>query len=805
MYAFLQDTRYALRTLKRSISFLIFAALIIGLGVGANTAVFSVMSPLLLRPLAFRDPGRLVWVAHRADGGMSAVTSRTSNLRDYRALNRTFDGLTGYFAFFEYESFNVTLDGEPERLVGVGVAQDFLGVLGVKLPLGRNFSVEEGQWGGPRAAILTHGFWMRRFAGDASVVGRTVPFDDGSVEIVGVLPASFDFSSTFVPASRVDFLYPFPIGDETDRWGNTLSMIGRLKPGATVESAQADIDRMSAQLHEADPDRWGLGAVVTPLQEQIAGPFRRALLLLAAAAGVVMLVACLNLSNLLLARGRARDREMAVRSALGADRHRLVRQLTIESVALALAGGVVGVGLAFGLTHAVAHSTAIRIPMLSAVTVDEPAFLFTLAVALAAGLVMGVVPALQLARAGEAAVLGDSSRGASTGRRGVAAREVLVVAEVALALVLLVGGGLLLRSFVNVLDVNLGFQPHGAVAWRVDTNRRFASRTARAAFYDQLVARVRAVAGVDAVGLTDTTPLGRNRSWSVRVEGEVYEEGQTPNGFPRIVDYRYLRVMRIPLMSGRYLTADDREGTTPVVIVNQAAAKRFFGDGRALGRRIRTGSGDFWEVVGVVGDVRHLSVEGASPPEMYFPYTQMWDMSAVEMVVRSGLPSTSLVPAVRAAIREVDATIPTGDYRTLDDVVDRAVSPRRFILLLLGAFAATALLLASLGIYAVLSYTVSQRTPEIGIRMALGESVGSVRRRVVGRTLALGGTGVAIGLVLAYALSRLVASLLFGVAATDAVTLSAVSAGLLAVSFIAGYLPARRASRVDPADALRSC
>lgn len=804
MAAFLQDARYALKKLLGEPSFLVFATLILGLGVGANTAVFSVMSPLMLRPLPFHEPDHLVWVPLSRTGGMSSVTSRTSNLRDFRRLNRSFDGLTGYFAFFEYESYNLTGDGDPERLVGVGVARDFLEVLGVTPLHGRNFVEEESVWDGRPAVILTHGFWIRRFGADPSVVGRTITLNDVPTEVVGVLPASFDFTSTFVPASRVDFLRPFPISDETDRWGNTMAMIGRLRPGATVASAQADVDRMVAELQQAEPDRWGLGGVVMPLREHIAGGFRNALLLLAAAAGAVMLVACLNLSNLLLARGRTRGREMAVRSALGADRGRLVRQLVLESVMLGLAGGGVGAALAFGVTRVVAGTTAVQIPMLSAVSVDIRALGFTLAVALAAGLVMGVVPALQLARSGEAATLNDASRGTSEGRRGTAARETLVVAEVALALVLLVGGGLLLRSFANVLDVQLGFEPEGAVAWRVDTNRRFETRSERAAFYDDLIGRVEALPGVEAAGLTDTTPLGRNRSWGMRAEGVSYERGEYVGLFPRVVDHRYVQAMGIPLRSGRYLTADDREGTQRVVLINEAAAERAFPGQDPIGRRLLITDDEPWEVVGVVGNVRHQSLEQGATSEVYLPYTQLWDMSAAEMVVRSRVALASLAPGVRAAIRAVDPSMPTDDFRTLDDVVDRAVSPRRFILALLGAFAGTALVLAALGIYAVLSYTVSQRVPEIGIRMALGESASSVRRRVVGRTLALAGAGVAIGLVLSLALSTLIASLLYGVGATDALTFLATSGGLLAMALLAGYLPARRASRVDPVEALRT-
>ncbi|MGD2070112.1 MAG: ABC transporter permease [Gemmatimonadota bacterium] len=804
MAALVQDLRYALRALRREPTFVLFAALIVGLGVAATTSVFSVMNPLLLRPLPFPEPDRLVWVPLNTRGGMSSVTSRTSNLRDFRAMNRSFDGLTGYFAFFEYESFNLTGEGEPERLVGVGVARDFLEVLGVTPLLGRNFVEEESVWDGRPAAILTHGFWMRRYAGDPSVVGRTMTLNDVPTEVVGVLPASFDFASTFVPTSRVDFLRPFPIADQTDRWGNTLAMIGRLRPGATVESAQADVDRMVAQLQEADPERWGLGGVVVPLQEQIAGSYRTSLWMLAAAAFTVMLVACLNLSNLLLARGRKRGREMAVRSALGADRGRLVRQLVLESLALALAGGLVGVLLAYGVTRGVAATSSVKIPMLSAVSVDPTALLFTLVMAVAAGLAIGVVPALQMARAGEAATLNDASRGSSQGRRGTVAREALVVGEVALALVLLVGGGLLLRSFMAVLDVDLGFQPAGAVAWRVDTNRSFESLTERAAFYDDLIRRVEALPGVESAGMTDTTPLGRNRSWGMRAEGVSYERGEWIGVYPRVVDHRYVQTMDIPLVSGRYLTADDDEESLRVVLISEEAAERAFPGQDPLGRRLLITDDQPWEVVGVVGDVRHRSLEEGGGAEVYIPYTQLWDMSTAEMVVRSRLPVSALSVGVREAIRAVDPAIPTDDVRSMEDVVNRAVSPRRFTLALLGGFAGAALILAALGLYAVLSYTVSQRIPEIGIRMALGESAASVRRRIVGRTLVLASVGVALGAGTAFLLGRLIATLLYGVGATDVATFSVTVAVLLGMAFVAGYVPARRASRVDPVEALRA-
>lgn len=801
MAGLVQDVRYAVRALRRDFGFFLFAALIVGLGIGATTAVFSVMNPLMLKPLPFDEPEELVWVANQRTGGMSLRTSRTSNLRDFRTMNESFEALTGYFAFFEYESYNLSGDGPPERLVGVGVAQDFLPTLGIEPLVGRNFVDEESVWDGRPAVILTHGFWTRRYAADPGIVGRSIVLNDEANEVVGVLPPDFDFASIFTPGSPVDFLYPFPISDETDRWGNTLSMIGRLRPGATVQGAQAELDLIVDQLQEAQPDRWGLDAAVSPLQEHVSGGVRSAMLLLAAAAGAVMLIACANLSNLLLARGPSRQKEMAVRSALGASRRRLTRQLLFESLILALSGGAVGVAVAFGATSLVAGTSAIRIPMLHSVSVDGSTLLFSFAVALAAGLAIGIIPALQMASGREAEAMNDSSRGSSEGRRSTALRESLVVGEVALSCVLLVGGGLLLRSFSQVMDVELGYEPAGAMSWRVDTNTPFEDRTEAAVYYDQLLANVLAVPGVEAVGLSDCLPLGRNRTWGIRALGVVYEEGRNPSVFPRIIDHRYLQAMEIPLLAGRYFTADDTDDTRGVLVINETAAREIFPDREPLGGIILMGDEE-WEVVGIVGDVRHQALEQASGAEMYMPMTQRgWP--TLEMVVRSPLPPETLIPGVRAALESTDPTLPTGDFHTLESVVDQAVSPRRFTLILLGSFAGTALLLAALGIYSVLSYSVSRRVPEIGIRMALGESGRQVLGRVVTRTMTLAGIGIVIGGVGSFVASRLIASLLYGIQPTDPLTFGAMVVILLSVAALAGFLPARKASRTDPIAALR--
>jgi predicted permease len=513
------------------------------------------------------------------------------------------------------------------------------------------------------------------------------------------------------------------------------------------------------------------------------------MLFLGAAAGAVMLIACANLSNLLLARGTKRHKEMAIRCVLGGSRKRLVRQLLMESLVLSLLGAVVGVGIAYAATNAVAGTTAVRIPMLHSASIDGMVLLFTLGVALAAGLLMGILPALQISQGREAAILNDSSRGSSEGKRHAGIRETLVVAEVAIACILLVGGGLLLRSFVSVLDVQLGFRPDRGIPRGV-------------AFYEQLVANVEAVPGVEAVGLSDCLPLGRNRSWGMRVVGQPDDDEHAYNVYPRIVDFRYLGTMGIRLVSGRYFTPEDTWETGNVVIISESGARRMFQGEDPLGHTIGSG-GTQGEVVGVVEDVRHQTLESTSGIEIYIPMTQLpW--GTLDLVVRSPLPPEALIGGVSAAIRTTDPTMPTGDFRTLNSVVDRAVSPRRFTLLLLGSFAGTALLLAALGIYGVLSYTVSQRIPEIGIRMALGETGGQVLGRVVKRTMMLAVLGITLGAGGSLLVTRLIQSMLFGIAPTDMVTFAVMTLVLLSVAAVAGFIPARRASRTDPMGALRT-
>jgi predicted permease len=797
-----QDIGYALRSVRLSRGFFVTAVLIIGLGVGASTAIFSVVNPMLLRSLPFEAPDRLVWIANSGSGGLSSVTSRAANLADYRRMNRSFEELTGYFAFFDYYSFNLTGDGEPERLVGVPVARDFLEVLGVQPELGHNFVDEQGfyPWEGNPTVILTQGFWQRRYAGDPEVVGRTVSINYQPTEIIGVLPAWFDFATYFSPGARIDFLTVFPISEQTDRQGNTLVMIGRMRPGVTVEDAQAELDLMNQQLQQDDPERWGLGAVATGLQEKITGRFRRAVLLLAGAAALVMVIVCANLSNLLLARAMDRRKEIAVRAAMGANRTRLIRQLLTESVVLSGAGAAVGLTLAFGITRMVAGASAINVPLLHSVSIDGAALGFSVLLAVVAGLLFGIVPALQTSVGSEHAVLSDAAgRGASVGRGGAWVREALVVSEVALACILLIGGGLLVRSFLQVLDVDLGFREEGALAWRVDTPRAFETGEERIGYFERIVDNVQQVPGVEQVGFSDTLPLGRNRGWGIRVQGIDYGEDCCPGALPRLVDHRYLQTMGIPLLAGRYFETTDTAETEQVIIINEAATRELFPEEPDPINRILLVNGEEFRLAGIVADVRHSSLEEEAGNEMYILVSQQptW-WGAVELVVRSSLPPESLVGGVRAAIRAADADLPASDFQSLNDIVDRAVSPRRFILLLIESFAFAALLLASFGIYGVLSYSVSQRTREMAIRMALGAPAAGLRRQVVGRTLALTGAGIAIGWAGAWLLSRMVASLLYGVSATDPATYGGVALLLALIAALAGYFPARRASRIDP-------
>jgi predicted permease len=799
-----RDVRYAIRTLLRDAGFAAFAILIVGLGVGASCMVFSVVNTLLLRPLPFRDPGKLVWIANHQDetNDMSGKTSQTDHLLDLRAKNQSYEDLAAYYAFYGLGDAKMIGDGQPERLTSVPVTQNFFPMLGVEPQIGRQFSAEECKQNGPRVTMLSDGLWRRKFAADPNIVGRALSFDGGPVTVVGVLPASFDFSTVFTPGSRVDMFEPLPLSPEINRQGNTVAIIGRLKPGVTVQSAAAETAVLGKLLQEAHKDRNDFEPKVSGLVQHVSGRLRPTLVVLACAVGVVMLIVCANLSNLLLARGAGRKKEIAIRTAMGAGRGRLIGQMLTESLVLSCSGAAVGLLLAFVGTRALAHLTSVSIPLLSDVRIDGSVLGFTLVAALVTGLLFGLVPALQVQDLKLHDTLKDSNRGSSQGRGHAWTRGALVVAEIGLACVLLVGAGLLIRSFLRVLDVNMGFRPERAAALRIDPNSSYKTQEQRNSYFTEALHRVLDVQGIEGAGLSDSLPLGHNRSWGVAAKGVQYTPQTYPEGFPRIISDGYFHAMGIPLKAGRDFTERDTKGSLNVIIINETLAKNLWSGENPIGKIVRADNPDR-TVVGVVGDVHHMALEEGSGNEFYIPMRQTQDYGTVDLVVRTSLPTAELASRLREALRPIEPDLPTANMRTLQTMVDRAVSPRRFVVWLLGGFAGFALVLASLGIYAVISYSVSQRTQEIGIRMALGASAETLQRSILLQTLGLAAIGMVVGVVASWVLARTLNGLLFGVTSSDPVTFAGMLVILTGVAALAGYLPARRASRIDPMAALR--
>jgi predicted permease len=797
----LQDLRYTIRTLRRDAGLATFSVLIVGLGVGASSTVFSVVNTLLLRPLPFESPERLAWVGNNLEPGLSGETIQVAFLQDLQAQSRSFSGIAGYYAFYGIGDNKLTGTGEPERLTGTPVTENFFQLLGVRPQLGRLFTAEECKINGPRAMLLSHGLWERRFGSDPGVVGRSLTINERPVTVVGVLPASFDFATVFVPGKRIDLFRPFPLSPETNRQGNTLALIGRLKAGVRPEAAQAELTTLAEGYKRDHPERNEFRPKVTTLRERVSGAVRPSMIILTCAVGLVMLIVCANLSNLLLARTATREKEIAIRAALGADRRRLIRQMLTESLVLSLCGAALGLLLAVGGVRLLARLNT-SIPLLQEVRVDGGVVGFTLLIAVLTGVLFGLTPALQMSSLSLHTALKETSRGSSGGKRHGRIRSALVITEVAFACVLLIGAGLLLRSFLRVLDVDLGFRPKSAIALRIDPGRQYSTQALRNAYYDEALQRIRSAPGIEAAGITDSLPLGTNRSWGVAAKGQVYQRDNYPDAYVRIVSDGYLRAMGISLRAGRDFTENDSPTNPRVIIINQSLARRLWPGEDPLGKFMTADVER--QVVGVVRDVRHLALEQESGGEMYLPIRQTNDYSSVDLVVHGQQPIASLGSAVRAALKPIDPNLPANEFRVIQDLVDRSTSPRRFIVLLLAGFAGFALILASLGIYGVISYSVNQRTQEIGIRMALGATALSLQRLILKQTLTLAAIGAALGLVASWFLGRTFQGLLFGITPSDPATFAAGLIMMMGVAALAGYLPARRASRLDPIEALRS-
>jgi len=798
-----QDVLYALRRLIKAPAFSIVAIVTLALGIGANSAIFSVVNGVLLKPLPYPEPDRLVGVYHTTEG--RRVVMSGPNFIDVAKSATTFENA----AAIATTRTILTGEGEPARLPVAEVSASLFNVLRVAPALGRTFAANENTPGNTNVVILSHALWQQRFGGDRGVIGKRIMLDGEPKEVVGVMPAGFAY-----PSGRQAWL---PIAyDENfvtrQRGAWMLDVVARLKPHVTPQQSAAEVETLGRHLAQQYPDANAeIGMTTYPLLESMVGDIRRAVLVLLGAVGFVLLIACTNVANLLLARAAARESEMAVRSALGANRQRLVRQLLTESVLLSLVGAGFGLLLAVWGVDLLTRLQPAGIPRLDNVRVDATVVLFTIATAIVTGVLFGLVPAFSATRMSN--VLKESGRGAVGARAGNRVRGVLVVAELALAVMLLAGAGLLLRSFMKLQAVDPGFKLEPALTFDLTLpDARYKEDGPRIAFFDQLLPRLRALPGVRAASSVMGLPLnGLDFVISFQVKGRPpVPPAQQPSMQVRVATPEYFDTIGIPLKRGRVFTDDDRPGTPRVVLITESAAHEFFPNEDPIGKTITLGWGRGpgtpragGEVVGIVGDVKDAGLNEPNPPQIYLPYRQ-WPVGSMTMILETAVPPPSLADAVRAEVYAIDANLPVSNVSTLDAIVAKSISQQRFYTLLLTIFAAVALVLAAIGIFGVLSYAVSQRTREIGIRMALGAEGRTVVGLIVRQAMVLVGCGVAAGLALGLVLSQTMTKMLFDVRPTDPATYAGVSVVLALVALLASYLPARRATRVDPIVALRA-
>ena len=799
----MRDLRFAVRSLLRSPAFTGAALVTLALGIGANTAIFTIVNALLLKPLPYKDADRLmiVWENNIRRNKPDNVVS-PGNYIHWREQTRTFDDLAGVSPNFRG---TVSGDGrEPEEVPVQMVSANFFPMLGVRPALGRWFRAEEDR--PPRASVmLSHRLWQQRYAGDPKIVGRTIRFDGNPMTVIGVMPESFSFVfrdiDTWIPLA-------LPASARTPR-GRWMIVVGHLRPGATIEQAQAEMNAIQDGVRQQYPEfNTGWATTVIPLNDQLTGKLRPALLILLGAVGCVLLIACANVANLLMARGSARRRELAIRAALGAARGTLVRHLLLESVVLAVAGGAVGLLLAWWGVEALKAVVALSIPLfprLDEIRVDRTILLFAFAISTVTGVLFGLAPALMGSSADLQASLREGGR-SGTPREGLA-RSAFVVAEVALALILLVGAGLLIRSFARLMAVDPGFNPDRVMTAKVSVSGdRYEDDARERQFFNELFDRIARSAGVAAAGGVSFLPMnGMAAATGFSIVGrEPPPLGQGHVCEVRVVAGDYFGAMGIPLIAGRRFDTREQADKANVVIVNQAMATRHFPNG-AIGQRIivswHTEEPD--EIVGVVGDVRTNDLETAARPTIYWPQGRFSYPWTTAVVRTQGDPSAAAA-LIRQEVRRLDVGVPVADVRPLGEVVSRSVAQRRLIMLLLAVFAGVALTLAAVGIYGVMSYIVAQRTREIGVRMALGASRADVLRMVLGRALLLSGAGLAIGAGVAWFATRYMEALLFQTRAADPAVFVAVACVLVASALVASYLPGRWATRVDPLVALRA-
>ena len=796
-----QDLRYGARGLLRQPAFTFVAVLTLALGIGANTAIFSVIDAVLLRPLPFADPDRvLILYETIKPAGVTAIS--VPNLRDWRQQNTVFECVAAY----ESSAFNLGGAGGAERLPGMRVEANYFDVLGVRPQLGRTFLEGEDEAGRDTVVVLSHPLWRDRFGADPGVVGKTVPLNGQSFTVVGVMPAAL----SSVLHAQVWAPLVFPKGEETARGSHDYFALGRLKEGVTPEQAREEMSVIAARLERQYPDaQAGRGASFSKYEEEILGDVRRPLLVLMAAVAFVLLIACTNVANLLLARAAGRQREIALRMALGAGRVRLVRQFVTEGVLLSGLGGAAGVATAWLCLDLLGRLAFAYVPRSGEIGLDLRVLGFTLLVSLATGAVFGVAPAAQALKTDVQGALKGGGKGSAQGPGGNRLRGALVVTEVAAAFVLLIGAGLLVKSFAKLRSVDPGLRPENVLTAKISLAReRYRDADSARRFYERVLGRVAALPGVEAAGVTSHLPVEEfGTNGFVPVEGKAYAPGQEPLVELRVVSPDYFRVMGVPLLRGRTFDEHDSEGSPPGVIVNEAMARTVWPGEDPVGKRVW--GKPVWQgwvpVVGVVADVKNMGLTRPPSPEFYFNYTRAGEglLSNVTLAVRSRQEAGALGSALKREVQAVDPGQPVYAVRTMQAALDNTFSDRRLNVTLVGTLAALALALAVVGIYGVMSYTVARQTRDIGIRIALGAQKADIHRLVLVRGAALAAAGILIGLAASFWLTRLMSGLLFDVSTTDHATYACTAALLFAVALFACLVPARRAVRVDPLVALR--
>ncbi|HKP85996.1 MAG TPA: ABC transporter permease [Blastocatellia bacterium] len=811
MNSLTQDIRFSFRMLLKRPGFTVIVVLALALGIGANTAIFTVINAVLLRPLPYKNPDRLVWLRETCPGAdIKDEPASPPNFMDWKAQGQSFDEMGAFVSTM----LTLTSSGEPERIPAAYVTDGFFSVIGAEAAAGRTFTPEEDKPGGDRVVVISHGLFERRFGSDPNIVGSAITINGNPYTVVGVMPRDFKNPK---PNDRnpPDVWAPLAVSYyDQHRRGDYLSVIARLKPGVSVEQARAEMAAITGRLEQQYPDtNTGWGATVTALHERFVGDVRPALIFLLGAVCFLLLIACANVANLLLARSTARQKEIAIRTALGARRGRIVQQLLTESVLLSLAGGVLGLLLAFWGVEVLTSLGAGSIPRLSEISVDGRVFGFTLSISLFTGIIFGLLPALQASNPNLNETLKEGGRSSIEGARSGNLRGTLAAIEIALALMLLIGAGLMVRSFVRLQNVDAGFNPKRVLtAGLFLPASKYKEGPQVTAFYNELLGRVEALPGVESAGAIDSLPL----SGSGSVEGFVIEGRlpQQPSDNIADADYRvvspdYFRTIGIALLRGRLLTEQDGQNAPWALVINDTMARRYFPDEDPIGKRINMGDpqkSPWRTIVGVVRDTRDRALGEEPYSQMYAAHTQI-TRRGLYLVLRTSSDPMSLVSAIRSQVADMDRELPLSNVRTMEQVLAESIARPRFNMLLITIFAVVAVVLASVGVYGVISYSVSQRTHEIGVRIALGARPGDIFRMVLSQGLKLSLAGVGVGLVaafaLAFALTRVMSGLLYEVRATDPVTFAVIPLALTALALLASYIPARRATRVDPMISLR--